>query len=192
MKLFIYAAMMILTLGVTGIMNSAMKKRNFKVNTWLNVLITSALTVLLLVTEDTSIVILQGIAFFHVLLFASVQDISIHEADDFLWVMLLILAIPNMETVGLLSMAFAGGMLFLPQIIVSMICKNAIGGADIKISTAAAVFLGVTRGLVGFIIGLTLAVIIQSIYKKVKHGGERKAFALVPYLSIGFAIGYLI
>ena len=71
-----------------------------------------------------------------------------------------------------------------------MICKNAIGGADIKISTAAAVFLGVTRGLVGFMIGLTLAVIIQSIYKKVKHEGERKAFALVPYLSIGFAIGY--
>ena len=192
MKLFIYVAMMILTLGVTGIMNSAMKKRNFKVNTWLNVLITSALTVLLLVTEDTPKAILQGIAFFHVLLFASVQDISTHEADDSLWVMLLILAIPNMETVGLLSMAFAGGMLFLPQLIVSMICKNAIGGADIKISTAAAVFLGVTRGLVGFIIGLTLAVIIQSIYKKVKHEGERKAFALMPYLSIGFAIGYFI
>ncbi len=181
MKLFIYAAMMILTLGVTGIMNSSMKKRNFKVNTWLNVLITSALTVLLLVTEDTPMAILQGIAFFHVLLFASVQDISTHEADDSLWVMLLILAIPNMETVGLLSMAFAGVMLFLPQLIVSMICKNAIGGADIKISTAVAVFLGVTRGLVGFIIGLTLAVIIQSIYKKVKHEGERKAFALMPY-----------
>ena len=41
-------------------------------------------------------------------------------------------------------------------------------------------------------IGLTLAVIIQSIYKKVKHEGERKAFALMPYLSIGFAIGYFI
>ena len=122
MKLFIYAAMMILTLGVTGIMNSAMKKRNFKVNTWLNVLITSVLTVLLLITEDTSMAILQGIAFFHVLLFASVQDISTHEADDFLWVMLLILAVPNMETVGLLSMIFAGMMLFLPQLIVSMIC----------------------------------------------------------------------
>ena len=184
--------MMILTLGITGNLNSAMKKRNFKVNTWLNVLITSVLTVLLLITEDTSMAILQGIAFFHVLLFASVQDISTHEADDSLWIMLLILAISNMETVGLFSMMFAGMMLFLPQLIVSMICKNAIGGADIKISTAAAVFLGVTRGLFSFMIGLTLAVVIQCIYQKVKQEGEGKAFALMPYLSIGFSIGYLI
>ncbi len=82
MKLFVYVAMMILTLGITGILNSAMKKRSFKVNTWLNVLITSALIVLLFVTENTPMAILQGIAFFHVLLFASVQDISTHEADD--------------------------------------------------------------------------------------------------------------
>lgn len=65
--------------------------------------------------------------------------------------------------------------------------KSSIGGADIKLSAACAFMLGTVQGMTGLMIGLILAVIINSIKnRKKKHEG----FPLIPYLAVGFMAAY--
>ena len=64
---------------------------------------------------------------------------------------------------------------------------GSIGGADIKLSAACAFMLGTVQGMTGLMIGLILAVIINSIKnRKKKHEG----FPLIPYLAVGFMTAY--
>ena len=70
--------------------------------------------------------------------------------------------------------------------------EKAMGGADIKISTACAFLLGAGRGLAAFIIGLTLFVVIVPILRKVRHEENGEPFPMVPFLSVGTITAYLI
>lgn len=70
--------------------------------------------------------------------------------------------------------------------------KGGIGGADIKLSTAAALSLGFYGGAIGYMIGLVFAIVFQTIYNKVKKQSNKKAFPLLPFLSTGLMIGYFI
>ena len=74
--------------------------------------------------------------------------------------------------------------MFLPQFAMTFIpnCK-ALGGADIKMSTALAFLLGWQRGLIAFAAGLLAAVIVMAIYNKAKQRCNKKPFALIPFLS---------
>ena len=58
----------------------------------------------------------KGIVLALILLRASVQDLSEHQADEFLWVMLLILSLVNFGKVGVTSMVFGALGVFIPQI----------------------------------------------------------------------------
>ena len=69
---------------------------------------------------------------------------------------------------------------------------RAIGGADIKLSTAGAFLLGWRRGLFALILGLALSVIVMPIIRKIRHEDNRKAFALVPFLAVGIMTAYLV
>ena len=67
------------------------------------------------------------------------------------------------------------------------VTKSSIGGADIKLSAACAFMLGTVQGMTGLMIGLILAVIVNSIKnRKKKHEG----FPLIPYLAVGFTAAY--
>ena len=107
--------------------------------------------------------------------------------------MLLILALVGFGDVGIVSMLMGGLLVFIPQMAIAMFTNgNGIGGADIKISTAAAVLLGLFGGVLGYVIGLTFAVIFNLIYNKVKKQASNKAFALLPFISAGLMVGYFI
>lgn len=67
-----------------------------------------------------------------------------------------------------------------------------IGGADIKLSTAAALLLGFYKGVIGFMLGLLIAVVAQLIMTHRKKEQRTQPFALLPYLSVGLWIGFLI
>ena len=179
--------------GITCILNYYMRKRGFSVNALANQLIVVLVTVALYVFGGLSIWTVKGVIMLLVLLYASVQDISTHEADDSLWVMLLILALVGFGDVGIVSMLMGGLLVFIPQMAIAMFTNgNGIGGADIKISTAAAVLLGLFGGVLGYVIGLTFAVIFNLIYNKVKKQASNKAFALLPFISAGLMVGYFI
>ena len=82
---------------------------------------------------------------------------------------------------------------FVPQLAVSIIKPNsAIGGADIKISTALAFLIGAEKGLCAMIIGLPAAVITMLIVRKIKKTGKGEAFPLVPFLAAGAMAVFMI
>lgn len=88
-------------------------------------------------------------------------------------------ALPGM----LLSALITGGIMLMT----AAVTKSSIGGADIKLSAACAFMLGTVQGMTGLMIGLILAVIINSIKnRKKKHEG----FPLIPYLAVGFMTAY--
>ena len=73
--------------------------------------------------------------------------------------------------------------------VVNMILPDrAVGGADIKISTACGFLLGVTRGAAGLTLGLVFSVICSLITRKRKD----EKLPLIPYLAAGFIPAYFI
>lgn len=187
------SAILVVVACITQIINVVMKKRGFRVNCLSNHLILLLFSTILFLFGGLSVWMVKGIIFAWILLFASVQDLSTREADDFLWVMLLILSLVNFNTGSIVSMLVGALVIFVPQMAIAMFGKiGGIGGADIKISTAAALLLGFWSGIIGYLIGLLFAIVFTLIYNKVKRIENDKSFALMPFLSVGLMIGYLI
>lgn len=188
-----FAALVFFTMIVGGLMNYYMDKRGFAFNPHITYLLLPPVVVALYLVGGFSMWTVKGIVMALILLYASVQDLSTHEADDFLWVMLVILSLVNFGDVGIGSMVFGALVVFVPQMLVAMFSKKGgIGGADIKLSTAAALSLGFYGGAIGYMIGLVFAVVFQSIYSKVKKQSNKEPFPLLPFLSAGLMIGYFI
>lgn len=185
--------LVLLVLGVTFLENYYMKKRNFKVHALANYAVMSSISVILYLIGGVSLWTVKGMVMAYILLYASVQDISVREADDSLWVMLLILSLVNTREVGIASMLAGAIAVFVPQIVIANTVKTGgIGGADIKISTAGVLSLGFFGGVIGYMAGLVFAVIFQTIYSKIKKQSCRNGFPLLPFLSAGLMLGYVI
>lgn len=183
--------LVIISLGTTVVMNRCMKRRGFRVRAAWNCTVIGGITALLFLTGGMSIWTVKGIVMALILLYASVQDLSTHEADDFLWVMLLMLAFVGIEAGGVRSMVVGGLVILIPQLAIAISSKNVgIGGADIKISTAAAVILGFHGGVIGYMLGLVFAIVFQMIYNRIKKRSNQTPFPLLPFLSTGLMIGY--
>ncbi len=128
-----------------------------------------------------------------ILLYASVQDYRKHEVPDFVSVMVAVLGLVNVQTGELPMMIFGAVLVFLPQLAVCLINPGkAIGGADIKLSTASAFLLGGERGLLALALGLILAVITVPILRNVRKSPPDEPFPLIPFLSVGIFAGYFL
>ena len=188
-----FAALVFLTIIVGGLMNYYMDQRGFAFNPYLTYLLLPAIVVALYLVGGFSMWTVKGIVLALILLYASLEDLSEHQADDFLWVMLVILSLVNFGDVSIGSMIFGAIAVFVPQMAIAMFTKKGgIGGADIKLSTAAALSLGFYGGVIGYMIGLVVAIVFQTIYNKVKKQSNKEAFPLLPFLSTGLMIGYFI
>jgi len=188
-----FAALVFLTIIVGGLMNYYMDQRGFAFNPYLTYLLLPAIVVALYLVGGFSMWTVKGIVLALILLYASVDDLSEHQADDFLWVMLVILSLVNFGDEGIGSMIFGAIAVFVPQMAIAMFTKKGgIGGADIKLSTAAALSLGFYGGVIGYMIGLVFAIVFQTIYNKAKKQSNKEAFPLLPFLSTGLMIGYFI
>jgi len=188
-----FAALVFFTIIVGGLMNYYMDQRGFAFNPYLTYLLLPAVVGALYIMGGFSMWTVKGIVLVLILLYASVQDLSERQADDFLWVMLVVLSLVNFGDIGIGSMIFGPIAVFVPQMLVAMFAKKGgIGGADIKISTAAALSLGFYGGVIGYMIGLVFAIVFQTIYNKVKKQSNKEAFPLLPFLSTGLMIGYFI
>lgn len=135
----------------------------------------------------------KGMLLGGILLYASLLDLRFREVPDFVSVMLLILAFVGFEPSHLPSMIVGAVIVFIPQIALAVMRPSkAVGGADIKISTAVAFLLGAEKGLFALIIGLLIAVVTVFIMQRAKLLEKGKAFPLVPFLAIGTMIAYMI
>ena len=136
--------------------------------------------------------VLKFLILLGILLYASIKDMREHEVPNTVWKLIIILGLVNISLRDLPSMLLGAALVFLPQIIPAVInTEKAMGGADIKISTACAFLLGAGRGLAAFIIGLTLFVIVVPILRKIRHEENGEPFPMVPFLSVGTIAAYL-
>ena len=137
-------------------------------------------------------VVLKFLILLGILLYASIKDLREHEVPDTVWKLIAVLGLVNISLRDLPPMLIGATLVFLPQIIPAVInIEKAMGGADIKISTACAFLLGTGRGLAAYIIGLMLFVMIVPIIRKVRHEENGDPFPMVPFLSAGTIAAYL-
>ena len=137
--------------------------------------------------------VLKFLILLGILLYASIKDLREHEVPDTVWKLVAVLGLVNISVRDLPSMILGAALVFLPQIIPAVInTEKAMGGADIKISTACAFLLGAGRGLAAFIIGLTLFVVVVPILRKIWHEENGEPFPMMPFLAVGTIAAYLI
>ena len=203
---FILTSLIVLSAVLATVyLNRKLKEKGYKVNNLLNVLAVLAVSTALCLVGTSVAWILKGVAFALILLYASVEDFTKREADDCLWVMILLLCITNASGLSLWSM-LGGGIIafvelkrpgakiiaFVPTLAMTILCKNGFGGADIKIAGASGLMLGFMSGSIGYLIGLLFAVVFNLIYNKVKGRSNEIAFPMLPFLSCGLMLGYFI
>ena len=136
--------------------------------------------------------VLKFLILLGILWYASIKDWREHEVPNTVWKLITILGLVNISICDLPSMFLGAALVFLTQIIPAVInTEKAMGGADIKISTACAFLLGAGRGLTAFIIGLTLFVVIVPILRKIRHEENGEPFPMVPFLAVGTIAAYL-
>jgi leader peptidase (prepilin peptidase)/N-methyltransferase len=159
---------------------------------YVNLFLSILAFVLLLVCCPNLLTVIKGFTFAEILLFASNSDIEIMEVSDSVHVMILITAFIGIVKEDILSMVLGLILIPLPLLIVSLTCKNSFGGADIKIMAACSFLLGLERGLVAIIVGLTVAIITTIIIKRIQKKDLKEVFPIMPYLAIGCFLAYLI
>ena len=144
--------------------------------------ITAFVTLMMFCFFGCAATAVKGIIFCLLLMFSSYEDIKTRECENDVHIMIVIAAfigtdmaaLPNM----LLSALLVGGIM----LVTTVITKTGIGGADIKLSAACAFMLGTVQGMTGLMIGLILAVIINSIKNRKK---KDEGFPLILTLPSG-------
>ena len=177
---------------VGWILTKVMQGKRFKCSLPVTLVLSGTLSLLTVLRFGFTLATVQGILLGFVLLYASCSDLTDHTMDDFLWVMVAMLGLCSVGTVGLPSMLIGAVMVFVPQMLSALLCKNPIGGADIKLTTALAFLLGWQKGLAVLIVGMLLAVITMLVAQKVKKSKKKQPFALIPFLSVAAMVIFLI
>lgn len=155
------------------------------------VLIALSVTLLLLCFFGCSVSAVKGILLCLILLYASYSDIKTREADDYLHIMLALIALIGEVLADIPGMLLSGVLIALSLFMPMILCKGkAIGGADVKLSIAGAFLLGIGRGYFALMTGLTVGILANLIIQTRKSQAE--GFPLIPYLAAGFMAAYFI
>ena len=148
---------------------------------------------ILLFAFGVTLTTVKGMILTLLLLYASLSDFKTRTVPDCISLMILILSFVGFGAKNLPSMLVGSAVVFIPQLALAMLKPNrAIGGADLKISTALAFLLGTEKGVFAFVIGMLLAVVTMVPYNKVTKQDQMDAFPLVPFLWVGATLAYLI
>ena len=116
------------------------------------------------------------------LIYASIKDIKSREVPDSVSGMMLILGLVGITDGDLPSMLLGMTLVFLPQYLAAIINPaKALGGADMKLSTALAFLLGWQKGLAALILGLLLSVVVMLIVQKVNKKKKKQIVFLLRW-----------
>jgi len=190
-----FAALMFTVICGASQICEALRKKRYDYRKKAVYLISIIGSLLMTVIGGMSIWTARGCALLLVLLFASICDKNARQVGDICWLMIAFLGLTAVTENSIVNMLLGGVVVFASQMIIAVATKKSlvsIGGADIKISTAASFLLGFYKGIIGFMLGMLIAIIAQLIITRKNHKDRTEAFPLIPYLSVGLLIGYLI
>ncbi|HCA30120.1 MAG TPA: hypothetical protein DEP23_11405 [Ruminococcaceae bacterium] len=167
-------------------------KRFGQGNRIINLLFPTAAAAVLILVSGYTMISLKGFILFLLLLYASVSDLAIREAEDYIPLMIILTALIGIGISDIPVMLIATVVITVPQLAVAVLKPGTYGGADIKIMAACTFLLGLTKGMFALVTGLLLAVVVTIIVRKIKEQNVKEPFALVPFLSVGCFLAYLI
>lgn len=135
--------------------------------------------------------LVQTIILASIFSYISYGDIKTHEADDYLHIMVFTCAMISLPEAQLFPRACGALVLGVIMLLTTVILPGTgIGGADIKFTAACAFLVPTDQLLLAFCLGLFLALIFNApIFKK---KGAAQGFPMLPYLSVGFMLVYLL
>jgi len=133
--------------------------------------------------------IIKNFSFAIILIVAGYIDIKTKTIPDYIHVLIIIVGLINIDLVDSII-----GLIIvpLPFFITACLKENSIGGGDIKLMGACGFFLGLTSGLVGSVIGLALAVVVNGVYYVIKKREKSIGFALAPYIGFGSYLSFVL
>lgn len=191
MKYIIFSLLLICVLFIAFLLAQYTSKR-FEFNkvrtTAIIVAVSLIYTLSLIYFFGVAAITVKGLALLFILMYSSSEDIKTRNCDDCIHLMIVIAAFIGTEIRRLPGMILSGIFVMVIMLLSVIIGKGKMGGADIKLSSACAFLLGLQKGLTGLFIGLLLAIAINLI----KGKNKKQPFPLIPYLSVGFTLAFLI
>lgn len=130
----------------------------------------------------------KALLLFLILFLASYSDVKTRIVSDRYSIFLIMISFIPPEPFR------ASGLFCSIPFLIAAITSGGIGGADIKIMSAAGTILGITGGMAAMIIGLTGMLIFHkgsTILSKSTGRETGKAYPLIPFLTAGILIVYL-
>ena len=134
-------------------------------------------------------IIIKGLLFAALLIYAVVTDIKRREIDD--WVCVSILIVSLIGTGG----SFWGAVTAaLPFFIPAMLKSGSIGGGDIKLMFACGAVLGIWGGMIQTITALSLVAVFSTgiLILKGWKACKKTAIPLAPFLCAGGIASFII
>ena len=131
-------------------------------------------------------IILKNLLFISTLIYAGIYDYKKRIIPDRVHVIIMVSALLSQFSI----IQSILGLLILPIPFIIPIFSNedSIGGGDIKLVGAIGFFLGLTKGTLAMVIGLSLSTIVSLLLKK----NRNQLVPLAPYLATGSIIAFLI
>jgi leader peptidase (prepilin peptidase)/N-methyltransferase len=133
--------------------------------------------------------VLQAAFFVALLCAASVTDLTKRIVPD--WICL---GITVISIIGFVPVKLLGIFIALPFLLAAVLFGG-MGGGDIKLVAACGLVLGLPKGLLAAMAGLSLLLIYVAIYRivcRVQRREAKKSFPLAPFLSAGCLLTYFI
>ncbi len=130
--------------------------------------------------------ILKNIIFISTLIYAGIYDYKKRIIPDRVHVIIMISAL--LSQFSIIQSILGLLILPIPFIISIFFNEDSIGGGDIKLVGAIGFFLGLTKGTLAMVIGLSLSTIVSLLLKKHRN----QLVPLAPYLATGSIIAFLI
>lgn len=140
---------------------------------------------------ETGMFFIQGLVLLFVLMYASILDIRTRIVGDFVPVEILILSLICFSTEKILSSIIGAIIILVAQILLTLIGILQIGGADIKITTAAAFLLGIEKGIAFYLIGFVVAM-LYGIAHSLMSPKSDDGIPMIPFFSIGILFMFLV
>ena len=134
------------------------------------------------------------VIFLGLLLAVSAEDVCSFKISDKRHMEILALALPALIAepgVGVTSRIAGLFCVSVPMLCISLVCRGAFGGGDIKLMAVCGAFLGWKRVLLAAVFGIVLAGVVQLPLLITGRRRMKDHFPLGPFLCAGMVIGII-